>query len=222
MKVLIGECTGRLSAKAQELGWGRMWIARGRNIYTYPNEPWGLDNGAFRDWKLGTPFNDRQFWRAIEKAIAQATPPILAVIPDAPGDSLNTLKMSEKWLKELPRDLPWYLALQDGMTEADLLHFSSDLAGVFLGGTNKFKAEALRWRMWAKMNGLKFHYGRCGTIRKLSHAQSIQADSIDSAFPMWTMQRWATFTDAVVNGVPQSDLFMGGICEASISGTEPT
>ena len=61
-------------------------------------------------------------------------------------------------------------------------------------------------REWAHGDGLKFHYGRCGTLNKVAHAIRIGADSIDSAFPMWTRQRWRLFVETVTNGPIQGEL----------------
>lgn len=202
--VLIGECTGKPAARARALGWGRMWIARGRNIYTYPGEPWGLDNGAFRDWAKGRPFDGDKFLAVVDKAM-QHPRPVLAVVPDAPGDAAQTLRMADEWLPRLPRSLPWYIAVQDGMNPNDL--DSYPISGVFLGGTNAMKARASEFCEYAHGRGLPFHYGRCGTLNKLAHALEVGADSIDSAFPMWTMKRWHVFARCVQHGPEQLSLF---------------
>jgi hypothetical protein len=200
LDVLIGECTGRLANEALALGWGRMWIARDRNIYTAPGEPWGLDNGAFRDWKDGKPFDGDLYRRVLDKAVAQPEPPMLAVIPDAPGNRDDTLRMADAWLPELP-PFPWYMAVQDGMTPRDVEGYP--LAGIFLGGTDKYKASAPMWRTWTDARGLPFHYGRCGTAGKIEHAIELGADSLDSALPMWTRQRWDWFVATITNGPAQ-------------------
>lgn len=204
MKVLVGECTGEYWVpKLQALGWGRMWIARGRNIYTYPGEPWGLDNGAFRDWKDGVPFDGDQFARVIEKA-EKHPPPYLAVLPDIPGGGLASYELSMSWLDRVPA-FPWHLAVQDGMEPADV--DPSLFSGLFLGGTNAYKATAAMWCDFAHASGLRFHYGRCGTQAKIAHAIDIGADSIDSAVAMWTKPRWRVFRDSLTIGPSQSDMF---------------
>jgi len=203
---MIGECTGRFAKEAQGLGWGRMWIARDRNIYTYPGEPWGLDNGAFRDWSSGKPFDGDQFRRVLDKTVSHHAPH-LAVIPDAPGDGARTLEMANEWLPNLPA-MPWYLAVQDGVVLQDVAPFVSRITGIFLGGTNTYKATADAWCSWAHANGLRFHYGRCGTQEKLRHAIHVGADSIDSATPMWEQGRWDLFKRWVTRGPCQRDLLM--------------
>jgi len=184
-----------------------MWIARTRNIYTYPGEPWGLDNGAFRDWKDGKVFDGDQFMRVMDKAAAMPEPPYLAVLPDRPGLGAESLALSWSWLDRVPREWPWYLALQDGMAPEDAEPFLGHITGLFLGGTNRFKAQAARWRGVATNHGLGFHYGRCGTMNKIAHAVEVGADSLDSALAMWTRSRWIGFVDALTLGVPQGDLF---------------
>jgi hypothetical protein len=85
-------------------------------------------------------------------------------------------------------------AVQNGMTLADVRPVLDGFAGIFLGGDNGFKAQAKEWCDLAHANGLRFHYGRAGTLAKLEHAMEIGADSADSAFPMWTKERLRTFT----------------------------
>jgi hypothetical protein len=205
LDVLVGECGGeKWRTTLEGLGWGRMWIARDRRIQTYPGERWGLDNGAFRDWADGTPFDGDQFRRVLEKALARPEAPVLAVIPDAPGDGARTLRMAEAWLPELPSSFPWYLAVQDGMGPRDIEGLPID--GVFLGGTNRYKATAPIWREWSRDRGLPFHFGRCGTQGKIELALEVGADSLDSAFPMWTRERWEWFVETMTNGPIQLSL----------------
>ena len=163
-----------------------------------------MDNGAFRDWAEGISFDDDQFQRVLDKAVKVGVP-YLAVLPDIPGGGEASLELSMNWLERVPREYPWYLAVQDGMEPADV--DPDGLAGIFLGGTNSYKARAGEWRRWAHSRSLKFHYGRCGTLLKLAHALDAKADSVDSAFPMWTKERWEIFAKAVTAGPPQGDMF---------------
>lgn len=66
-------------------------------------------------------------------------------------------------------------------------------AGIFLGGTDRFKATAPFWAALAHRHGKKFHYGRAGTLRKMLHARQSGADSCDSAFPIWKAERLAQY-----------------------------
>ena len=52
MTIIVGDTRMiTLVRELQERGWGRMWIDR--KPTPYPNEPWGFDNGAYRDWIAG-------------------------------------------------------------------------------------------------------------------------------------------------------------------------
>jgi hypothetical protein len=129
--------------------------------------------------------------------------PILAVVPDIVAGGQRSLDFSLDWVMRLPNGWPWYLAVQDGMEThqvEDSLHLFS---GIFLGGTDRFKRTAYRWCNLAHAHQKRFHYGRAGTIAKLLHAKKIGADSLDSAFPLWTNQRLETFAQHVAHDCTQ-------------------
>lgn len=211
--VLLGEFTGRRTARLQELGWGRMWLAVGRHVRTYPGEPWGFDNAAFRLWRRGQPFEalpyQRRLWNLTGYAIEHGAP-YLAVVPDIVAAGERSLRFSRLWVSACrgepgdgaPRtSWPWFLAVQDGM-ELDAVAADLHLYdGLFLGGTAAFKwRTAAAWSALAHGAGKRFHYARAGTLAKLAHAVEVGADSVDSAFPMWTAERWARFERAWLDG----------------------
>lgn len=191
--VILGEFTGRRVPRLQSLGWGRMWI--GRNPSAYEGEPACVDNGAWRDHCAGLRgVNIPRFLRHVDKFHRLVGTPYLAVCPDIVFGGLESLEYSLSWLPRLPADWPWYIAVQDGMTEADVEPVIHLFAGIFLGGSNEFKrATARGWANFARRHGKRFHYARAGTPRKLQHAIDVGADSLDSAFPMWTHERWLSF-----------------------------
>ena len=170
----------------QKVGWGRMYIEK--TPKPYEGEKWGWDNGVFRDFKAGTPFNEAMFEKRLEKAYSAGVP-YLAVVPDIISGGLDSLSFSLEWLKKIPSDWPWYLAVQDGMKIDDVEPIIERFAGLFLGGSNSFKATAWHWRELAHKHGKRFHYGRAGTEKKILHAKLVKADSADSAFPLWTKER---------------------------------
>lgn len=107
---------------------------------------------------------------------------------------------------------PWYLAVQNGMEPADLdaecgecgMEIRTHLAGVLLGGTNDWKAsEAGRWAEYCHEWQMPLHYARCGTLRKVDHAIRIDASSLDSALPLWTMERFREFEHHLTHGSAQ-------------------
>ena len=165
---------------------GRMVIDTA--IKPYQGEPWGFDNGAFRDWLNGKEFDSSAFLLRLEMAKKIGTP-YLAVTPDIVAGGDKSLYFSLDWLDKL-QEWPWYLAVQDGMKLDQVSKILKPFAGIFLGGTDKFKATAWHWCKLAHMHGKKFHYARAGTPRKLIEAKKVGADSCDSAFPLWSMERF--------------------------------
>jgi hypothetical protein len=207
MVIIVGDTRSReFIAKLQQLGWGRMFIER--KITPYPHEPWGFDNGAYRDWIKGKGFDESRYLKAVDTAVKiteEAHYPYLSVIPDRVAKGIESLDFSAIWFDKLKRYMGknfekfnWYLAVQDGMTESDVEEFIKsypEVKGLFLGGTDKFKATAPDWSMLAKKHNLRFHYARAGTPRKYALAKMAGADSIDSAFPIWVKERFQYFVE---------------------------
>jgi len=204
MIVLVGDTrSSEYVALLQKLGWGRMVIDR--KIKPYYKEPWGFDNGAYRDYCAGRTFDRDRYLRALEKVIEIANeyhPPYLSVLPDEVGAGMKSLDLSIEWLEtELSRiDLNWYLAIQDGMkleVVEEVLKNYPNIKGLFLGGTDRFKSTAMIWSWLAHRYGRRFHYARAGTKRKVTHAIFSKADSIDSAVPLWIRSRFRKFFTSV-------------------------
>jgi hypothetical protein len=205
MTIIVGDTRMiTLVRELQERGWGRMWIDR--KPTPYPKEPWGFDNGAYRDWRAGRGFDQTSFERRLERAL-EVPAPYLAVVPDIVGGGVSSLKFSNEWVRRLPPKWPWYLAVQDGMAVDDVESSLGLYSGIFLGGTNSFKATAPEWGALAKRRGLPFHYGRAGIPSRILHARFSGADSLDSAGPLWEKKRWRWFTYVIEHGHPQTDLF---------------
>lgn len=242
-KVILGDFTGRRVPRLLELGWGRMKIDRKlRNrrgeLTVDRGEPWALDNGAFRMWTAGEAYDwtmlERQL-AALERVALQdpAMLPLFAVVPDRPAEGIDSLIASLEWIHEWMRReelaplfravVPFYLAVQDGMTPADLEGECWDcgepivehFAGIFLGGSSQWKVDtAAEWAEASREWRVRFHYGRAGTIAKMQQAHAIGADSIDSAFPMWTDERWSRFEREwlALPAGPQLELTLSGGC----------
>src|ERR1700733_363234 len=197
--VMFGDTrSGRNIRLLTDRGWGRMFASQ--RPTPFPFEKWGLDNGAFKAWQeAGVPGGLKiddwcVLWGADEcerrrrEAGGAGSDPYLAVVPDIPG-SAESLQWSLQWISELRRDWPWYLAVQDGMELRQVEESLHLFAGIFLGGTDKFKLTAYHWARLAHAHQKKFHYARAGTPRKIRHAFRVGADSLDSTFASWTTQR---------------------------------
>lgn len=184
--VLLGEFnTGKAAASPylKRHGWGRMWVTKGP-YFDYEGEPYGLDNGAFSCWKNGRTWDGAKFLRRVDAALASGAIPTIAIAPDIVAGGLGSLEFSAAWRERLPVEFPWYLALQDGIEPGDVEPYLGRFAGIFLGGTARFKKTAPRWRAWSLGKGLPMHWGRCGTARRLREAMEVGVDSVDSATPV--------------------------------------
>lgn len=203
--VLISETTCAVHLrKITALGWGRMFCQR--RVSPSPGEPWGLDNGAFLCWRSGKPFDEARFNAKLSEARGAGGTPHIAIVPDIVAGGRDSLDFSIAWRERLVDSWPWYLAVQDGMTEADCRAALPMFAGVFLGGTDKFKLGAYRWCNLAHEAGKKFHYARAGNLTKLRHAIEIGADSLDSSLPLWTHKRFDRFAAHWKHEDTQNDL----------------
>jgi hypothetical protein len=190
--VLVGDTRSHKNvALLKGLGWGRMRVLN--MTKPWEGEPWGLDNGAFGAWRGGRPFDAAGFRRRVAKAVEMAPLPFMCALPDIVAGGLESLALSLRWLDELPAALPWYLVVQDGMTEADVEPHLPRLAGLFLGGTDAFKATAATWATLAHRHGKLFHFGRAGSVPKIELALAAGCDSLDTTFPLWTSERMALF-----------------------------
>lgn len=198
MKILLGETRSTANLKTlQERGWGRMFVVR--KPTPFPYEQWGFDNDAFGAYLRGESFPTEAYERRLEAAQKVNSDPYLAVTPDIVANGCESLDFSLRWMEKLPKEWPWYLAVQDGMEMAEVESCLHLFAGVFLGGSDKFKLTAFRWARLAHKHQKRFHYGRASTPAKLAHAHRINADSCDTSFPLWTRERMQTFGYAVAN-----------------------
>ena len=229
MIYLLGEMSNG-SAKLRDTlprGIGRCYVER--PLDPFPGEPWFLDNGVFRTWNRNgrDPATDYAADYArfegrlprVAELAGEGRWPLFVVVPDRPGDPASLLE-SLVWLEEWElgdqeeldpvgywtgfREIPLYLAVQDGMTPADLEELrdpETDRAlleridGLFLGGTDAFKETVGAWRELADRWGLGLHYGRA-TQSRIAGAIAAGCDSADSSHPnRLGGARWARFLE---------------------------
>jgi len=191
----IGECTVRGELKSRK------------------RDPWFYDNGAYRDWQAGAAFNGLQFHRDCRRMriLLEASKgrPDFVVLPDKVMGGLESLAMSESFAVEA-EGLPCYVAVQNGMTIADVglwidrvtvepeLGPPIQIAGIFVGGDTGWKIETSRsWVNFAHARGIRCHIGRVGTPDRVHWARSIGADSIDSCLPIMFTEHLHPFLAAV-------------------------
>lgn len=165
-------------------GFGEMTT---RREYPPRRRPYAFDNGAFKDWVAGKPFDVAAYEAALEKVRADPGRPDFLVVPDIVAGGLESLRFSLSWVDRLWGVAPLYLVVQDGMSEADVLPELGPFSGVFVGGSPAWKHRTAEdWVRFAHAHGLRCHIGRMGTEKKARAALRWGADSIDSCTPLWS------------------------------------
>lgn len=169
--------------------------------------PYFLDNGAFKLWQNGLPFNEERFLRVIERVKEEGPMPDFVVAPDRVANP-TSLEYSLSWLPKLLGVAPVALAVQDGMTVEQIRPvISKGFDCIFVGGSLEWKfATAPQWCALAKELGIPCHIGRIGTRPRAKWAREIGASSVDSCVPLFSdgnLLRW----HEGMTGEYQSSLF---------------
>lgn len=201
MRAYVGQTRSRaLGAKLTAAGLGE---CTQRDEYPPRRSPWFLDNGAFKDWRAGQPFNAAE-WRgavADARAAVAAPAPEWTVTPDIVAQGWDSLAFSLDHVGELDGMRP-YLVTQDGMEQdtprVERAVADGRFAGLFVGGSLPWKlATGSLWVDVAHGLGLPCHIGRVGTVRRVRWAREIGADSIDSCLPLWSSEQLRAFLHAL-------------------------
>lgn len=205
MRVYVGQARGaKLVRRLWELGIGEC-TARGE--LPPRRRPWFFDNGAFGDWKAGRPFQPEPFLADIDAIYRSIDRPEFIVLPDIVAGGSASLEYSSRWIHRLRGLAPLYLAVQDGMTEDEVAPLFRHVAGIFVGGTLRWKVRTGEaWASFARQQDRVCHIGRCGSARRVRWARRIEADSIDSALPLWAERNLVPFLRAL-EPVNQVELF---------------
>lgn len=193
----VGQCRGaKLIAKCNAAGLGEM---------TQPSEfpprrfPWILDNGAFKLWRSGKPFDGAKFWSVVERAAEHNPRPEFVVCPDVVAGGLESLALSLAWADRIePTGLKMALVVQDGMTEADVAPHLHRFAVLFIGGSLEWKLATLSyWARVARDHGIKVHAGRIGGRKRMLLAKRAGIDSVDSCVPLFSDGNMSNFLNAL-------------------------
>lgn len=202
MRAYVGQTrSSKLIARLAAHGIGEMTV---REEMPPRRSPYALDNGAFRDWRAGKPFDSDAFERSVERV---EVAPDFVVVPDVVAAGEQSLAFSVSWVPRLTGLAPLYLAVQDGMTLTMVAAELAPFAGLFVGGTLGWKIRTgEQWVHFAHLVDRRCHIGRVGTPRRVRWAKRIGADSIDSSLPLFAERNLAPFLEAL--GVEQQrDLF---------------
>jgi len=186
--------------RMEEEGFGMMFSER--KVTVEAVKLWAFDNGAYAAWTQGMEFPEGDFLKRLDQAYKIGIP-YLAVCPDIHRGGIESLEFSIAWMEKLP-EWPWYLAVQDGITTEDVIPYIDSFSGIFIGGSNPFKATLPQWQTLGK----PVHYGKCGTRRKIANAMTMEVDSIDSSTPLQNgVQYFEQISACIRSGDPQLALF---------------
>lgn len=160
-------------------GWGLL-VSRAGEWRTEGFDRYVLDNGAWSDFQAGREFQDEPFDQLVDLLGARAD---WIVLPDIVAGGLASLALSKRWLNRCLSCCPLVLiAVQDGMTEADLAPLVGRSVGVFLGGSTEWKlANMARWGEFCRQRGIHYHVARVNTARRIAMALAAGADSMDGS-----------------------------------------
>ncbi len=149
--------------------------------------PFVLDNGVWSCHEAAVEWIDEPLLRLVDRINHRDLKPEFVVAPDIIAAGDESLAFSLGWLKAKRSrcgDLPWLLAVQDGMQiervrEALLEH---RLAGIFVGGSTEWKwATVHAWSELALALGLRVHVGRVNGQRRAKLCSDIGVHSIDGS-----------------------------------------
>lgn len=167
--------TRRNLAALRAAGW-RLLLTPGSHLHAHGFR-FALDNGAWAAYLGGRDLDTDAYQQALEKVGAAAD---WVVAPDIVAGGMRSLDLTATWLPRLACLRLVLIAVQDGMTPADVRPFVGSGVGVFLGGSTAWKLATMqRWGDWADTLGVYFHIGRVNTARRIRMAHRAGADSID-------------------------------------------
>lgn len=210
MRLYVGSTKSReMVAALREQDVGRMNNPEGV-FRPYDGEKWAADNGAYGLWMKGRPFNGDAFLRYLDRLLKFDSAPRFAVLPDRVAEGLWSLEFSAGWIGKVPAGWPWYLAVQDGMTVPDVEPYADQIAGLFVGGTLRFKSTAPAWTSLGKRVGLPVHFGRAGPLNRIEFAYRMGCESSDSTKPIRCWDNLWEFLPHVKDGHYDPDTYRQG------------
>lgn len=161
----------------RKAGWRLLVSARG--VLRTEGFRYALDNGAWTAFQRGEPFDVAAFEKAVTLLGRGAD---WIVVPDKVADAAESLRMAEEWVPRLRGIAPLLIAVQDGMTEADVVHWLRDGCGVFLGGSTEWKLAQMRyWGAVCRRYGAHYHVARVNSAKRIALAKEAGAMSIDGS-----------------------------------------
>lgn len=171
-------------------------------------EDWVGDNGAWADYQAGRGFDEDAYEKFLDWVGGQKTAPAWLVLPDIVAGGARSLDLSMRYMNRCRSLVEMVLvAVQDGMSEADLAPFVGPQVGVFLGGSTEWKiAQMRRWGDFCERHGAHYHVARVNSIKRMSLAVWAKAHSADGS----SASRYAVSLPKLVYASRQMDLGIDG------------
>ena len=180
-------------------GWRLLVSARG--VLRNEGFPYAIDNGAWTSHQRGEPFDVGAFERAVEWGGSGAD---WLILPDIVGGGVDSLRVSMEWAPRLSGIAPLLLAVQDGMTPADVSPIVGDDIGIAVGGSTGWKLDTIpQWGRLAASKSCRLHALRVNSIRRLRLCQDAGCTSFDGSGP----SRFAAHGERMSRALRQTQLF---------------
>ena len=141
-----------------------------------------LDNGAYICHTTQTPFPTEEFEYMVKDVGHGAD---WVAVPDVVANKEATLRQAPHWVRrcrELSPSSRLLLVYQDGMTESDIRPYLEDGVGIFIGGSDEAKQEAMKWVPGlCRLHEQYCHVGRVNTQRRIQRCLDVGANSFDGS-----------------------------------------
>jgi len=141
---------------------------------------YALENGAWSDFQQKKPFDADRFELLLDRFGGGAD---WVVLPDIVAGGLQSLALSIRWFNRCLGACPLVLiAVQDGMTQADLAPLVGPNIGIFLGGSTEWKLSTMaNWGEFCAAKGVYYHVARVNTRKRFRCAHAAGANSVDGS-----------------------------------------
>jgi len=196
----------------QDHGWSLLMSpdtlrrCKGKTAPRWPDgspAPYALDNGAWGCHQQGRDFDGDAFGHTVDSIGAGAS---WVVVPDIVGGGLQSLSLSRRWLPRIDHPLK-LIAVQDGMSIADVDPLMGPGRGLFLGGSTEWKIRTMAmWGRYARRIGAYYHVGRVNTVRRIRMAMCAGAHSVDGT----SATRWSANVPRLTSTTVQTCIFDRG------------
>lgn len=175
--------SGRVEAELRARGWRTLLQPNSRPCRPSEGMRWALDNGAWYAHQRNEPWDEDAFLAMLEQHADGAD---WVVAPDIVAGGVASLERSASWLPGLlARGLQVLIAVQDGMTVADVDRLLGARVGLFVGGSTEWKLATLgAWGELARRRSCWLHVGRVNSARRIRLCKDARATSFDGSSPV--------------------------------------